>query len=1059
MPKIYLSIFITICKIYLLSGQNPFMAESYYSQNKFEEAIKEYILIIPLVKKSSGEYDTTLLVHYYDNMASSYKALNNIDSSGYYNHKIIQIAEYHQLFYQDYYQYKVLLYSNNLSELGKKDEAEKIVSSIYLKYKDVIPDSVKLLFLSFKRDYLDQTGNINEIEKVLIEKENIIRNNFDSNWIKVENELSILATNYFFIDKHEKADALYLETIKIARNKYGNLVYETASYYLLAVNFYLNTGQLSKAEELLELVNKCLPSDDNHSNIFFDYLSIMGRFYEIQGDLNNSLNCYLKYLDIKEKSGDDLPSEIFNNIGLIYMKLNDFNRAEHYFLKSVGGENHIAGRDYTYATFCNNMGNVMFEIRQLENAKLLFNNAILILEEKKQLKSTLYFMAINNLANVYAVQDSLDIAFNLLKINYNNIDTTDGKFKQLYGLTLFNLSGLAYRKNHYLISLEMLNEFNNVMVSIYGNSYPLLAEYQYESGNRFELIGDMLKSDSLFHEGLSTVKREYENSKIFLSESSGEKYLGLKDQKFSINKSYFKRRSENVSYFEEAYDCELFQKYFLLLSGIQMRREIFKNCSNDCLTYFNEWDKNRNYLANEYSKPLDIRSKQIKETEIQTDQLESRLMKISSSFMNFKKNKVIRWKDIQKKLTSNQVAIEFSSFRYRSPNSWTDSILYIGLILRANDSHPQMVTLFEQKQLDSIFVRKSERESSQVNNIYKNKRLYELIWKPIEKYVKPGDQIYFSPSGSIHQISLGAITNIDFTYLSDLYTFYQVGSTGVLASHIEGKQPVKDVAIFGGIDFDASEEQIAIAAKDIVLSDNIVSRSLYTQESTRSGKWTYLNGTLDEALSIDKMAKSKNIQSQLFTGSQAIEERFKSLSGKKSPSVIHIATHGFFFPDPKIDKKRLELMSFQSDNTFTLADNPMNRSGLLLAGANKAWIGEKLTTNREDGILTAYEVSNMSLFNTELVVLSACETGLGDIKGSEGVYGLQRAFKQAGVRYLMMSLWKVPDLATKEFMTTFYTEYLTHQKPVREAFNVTQSKMKDKYRNEPYKWGGFVLID
>ena len=153
------------------------------------------------------------------------------------------------------------------------------------------------------------------------------------------------------------------------------------------------------------------------------------------------------------------------------------------------------------------------------------------------------------------------------------------------------------------------------------------------------------------------------------------------------------------------------------------------------------------------------------------------------------------------------------------------------------------------------------------------------------------------------------------------------------------------------------------------------------------------------------------------------------------------------------------MMSFQFDNTFTIADNPMNRSGLLMAGGNKAWIGEELTTNREDGILTAYEVSNMSLFNTEVVVLSACETGLGDIKGSEGVYGLQRAFKQAGVRYLMMSLWKVPDQATKEFMTTFYTEYLTNQKPVREAFNATQSKMKNKYRSEPYKWGGFVLME
>ncbi len=128
---------------------------------------------------------------------------------------------------------------------------------------------------------------------------------------------------------------------------------------------------------------------------------------------------------------------------------------------------------------------------------------------------------------------------------------------------------------------------------------------------------------------------------------------------------------------------------------------------------------------------------------------------------------------------------------------------------------------------------------------------------------------------------------------------------------------VQDIAIFGGIDFDASDEQIASATKNVVLGDDIVSRSLCTQDTTRSGKWTYLNGTLDEAQSIDKMAKTKKTKSELFTGAQAIEERFKSLSGKESPSVIHIATHGFFFPDPNIDKKKLEMMTFQSDNTFT----------------------------------------------------------------------------------------------------------------------------------------------
>ncbi|PIY03984.1 MAG: hypothetical protein COZ21_07795 [Bacteroidetes bacterium CG_4_10_14_3_um_filter_31_20] len=130
------------------------------------------------------------------------------------------------------------------------------------------------------------------------------------------------------------------------------------------------------------------------------------------------------------------------------------------------------------------------------------------------------------------------------------------------------------------------------------------------------------------------------------------------------------------------------------------------------------------------------------------------------------------------------------------------------------------------------------------------------------------------------------------------------------------------------------------------------------------------------------------------------------------------------------------------------------RSGLALARANDVW--SKTKADGEDGVLTAYEVSNMNLQNTQLVVMSACETGLGDIKGSEGVYGLQRAFKMAGVKYIIMSLWQVPDKETEEFMVTFYTKLLKI-KDIRKSFNETQKEMRQKY--DPYYWAAFVLIE
>ena len=112
----------------------------------------------------------------------------------------------------------------------------------------------------------------------------------------------------------------------------------------------------------------------------------------------------------------------------------------------------------------------------------------------------------------------------------------------------------------------------------------------------------------------------------------------------------------------------------------------------------------------------------------------------------------------------------------------------------------------------------------------------------------------------------------------------------------------------------------------------------------------------------------------------------------------------------------------------------------------------------DDGILTAFEVSGMDMFNTQLVVLSACETGLGDIKGTEGVYGLQRSFKMAGVDWLIMSLWQVPDKETTEFMETFYDNWLEGD-AIHKAFRDTQITMKNKYKDDPFKWAGFVLME
>ena len=221
--------------------------------------------------------------------------------------------------------------------------------------------------------------------------------------------------------------------------------------------------------------------------------------------------------------------------------------------------------------------------------------------------------------------------------------------------------------------------------------------------------------------------------------------------------------------------------------------------------------------------------------------------------------------------------------------------------------------------------------------------------------------------------------------------------------------------------------------------------------------WKSLPATKTEVDAISNMLESHKIGVKTYTGVVGNEESFKSLSGKKIP-IIHLATHGFFYKNDDVNKKPfLEQICMESQNYFK-PDNSLKRSGLILAGAQRAWAGEQIPSNVEDGILLAEEIAAMDLSGIDLVVLSACETGLGEIT-SEGVFGLQRAFKKAGVQTLIMSLWKVDDNATSLFMQTFYKHWLDG-KSKHEAFSIAQSTVSDNesYSN-PYYWAAFIMLD
>jgi CHAT domain-containing protein len=233
-----------------------------------------------------------------------------------------------------------------------------------------------------------------------------------------------------------------------------------------------------------------------------------------------------------------------------------------------------------------------------------------------------------------------------------------------------------------------------------------------------------------------------------------------------------------------------------------------------------------------------------------------------------------------------------------------------------------------------------------------------------------------------------------------------------------------------------------------------------TSRSSQSvtGKLAYLEGTKFETETIKDTVLSKQWKIELFSSNDATEDNLMRLEGRHAKSIIHIATHGYAFPEYNFNDTTSVKNSFRY--SYRYSTNPMVRSGLILAGGNWAWTGSDTLTKlgaEQNGILTALEVSQLNLKNTKLVVLSACETGLGKIEGSEGTFGLKRGFKLAGVEQMIVSLWSVPDKETMELMTLFYSDLTKTLNPIA-SFAKAQKEMRNLYPTEPEKWAGFVLV-
>ena len=406
-----------------------------------------------------------------------------------------------------------------------------------------------------------------------------------------------------------------------------------------------------------------------------------------------------------------------------------------------------------------------------------------------------------------------------------------------------------------------------------------------------------------------------------------------------------------------------------------------------------------------------------------------------SEFKQFDVNS-ISWHDVQSYLEENEAAIEYINLP-SNPEDYSKKTYY-ALVLRKGYDLPLLIKLFDEEKVESLLARNGSTKE-RISEIYSDtniKSLYNLIWAPIEGALQGVSKVYISPSGILHQISFPAILS------KNKEEFVFLGSTRfIVESDFNESINKKTTSIFyGDIDYDF-----------LTVSDTVAnSASLNELQSliVRSGLKSLTN-TKDEIEKISALFKERGFSVSLISGKNATEESFKALSNT-NVGLIHFATHGYYYP---IETKAELISPAFGNEVNSEMQNPFFRSGLLLAGANNP----NKSGGSSDGILTAFEISNTDLHNVDLVVMSACETGLGDIKGNEGVFGLQRAFKIAGVKSIIMSLWKVPDLQTSELMELFYKYYISGNSK-QMSLALAQKELKVKYNN-PFYWAAFIVVE
>lgn len=846
-----------------------------------------------------------------------------------------------------------------------------------------------------------------------------------SNAISVLKQVAIV--NYFTYHI-EEAISKYEQALLMSQTSNNSIAQMD-----IARELYRLSGIVGDMEGITKYTNlmDSLIANSTDKQVQFEYYCQKGAEAQNQGKYDLAEQWYLKSKSIAENQEETIESAnkylVYSDLRKLYIASKQYDNALRYAYLALAESKKLSkAEDYIP------IANIYAKKGERENCLRSLDSLFTFepyISEPREL-SQLYTVRGHCYSEFGDYQSAITDYKKADELLASKYPASDGERVILYAL----LGGVEHRLNHYDESEHYYKLHADAIKEIYGEHSLNYINAQIYLANAQGFAGHIKDGCGNYTSAVETLKKVIKKRLPYMNTAEREGFWSpLSSLLTNMTPYALKADLYQTEYTKTCYDALLLSKAFLLDS----ERSVYdiiqcEGDKTDMQTYMHiaslnnqikEWEKN-------YAENAD----NILITSNKIAQLESSLMKKCQSIGDITSFMDVDYDAVKKALGKNDILLDFTDFI-----SDKDGRRYATYIVNKKQKYPLLKSLFAESQIDSLGIVRPD--------MFYDKdfaaEVIKLLWNPLKGHILEGSTVYYVPSQMLFQVCLESLPLEDGTLLGDHYHFVRLSSARELVRE-QNKANATSAVLYGGLQYDLEPNVMAENAKQYDLSSLMVMRG---GDIVRGDSiFRELPGSKVEIERISEILKKSKFKVTPYTGVNGTEESFLSMHGK-SPRILHLATHGFYYTPTEAEE--VDYLRGYGD--------AMSLSGLIMSGGNAAWQGKELPEGVLGGVLTANNIAHLDLSNTDMVVLSACQSGQGNAT-AEGLYGLQRSFKKAGVGTMVMALWSVSDKVATEFMIKFYESLIENDWDKHKAFEQTKSYIRTQHP-DPYHWAAFVMLD